>query len=77
MAFGDNESAVTLAVLYFFESFLSLWAVHDVFKGILFDVTDNPFFARAVARRYITPRVDEEEVGKCTASRAITGIVAA
>lgn len=77
MAFCDNKGTISLAILHLFESFLCFVAIHDVLERIFFNVADYPFFARAVAWRNISPRVDEEEVGEGAASRAVSSIVAA
>ena len=74
--FGDDKGAVAVAGFHLFQDLLRPRAADDVFVGIVFDVSDNPFFLAAVARRYVSPRVDEEEVGERAACGSVTGLVA-
>ena len=76
MTLRNNEGTVTLAVFHLLKSCLGLIGSHYLFKGLLLDVAKDPFFARAVARRHIAPRVNEEKVGQRSAGRTISALVA-
>ncbi len=76
MTLGHDKGAVALAVFHPFKHLLSLLALHDVLKRVFLDVAYNPLLMTAVAGRNVAPRVNKEEVGECTASRAIITLVA-
>ena len=78
VALSDDESAISVAIFHLFKRLLVFFAigVHNFFPRVFFNVADNPFLTATIARRYVAPRVDEEEIGERPASGTISGFVA-